>query len=293
VQTIDVNLRQQPLGHIDARRIHALQRQEVSSAIDTVRRIAAILSKPGLSYEIKPFTDGDAILHVFSENNPNFHHQVLLPADLLREVDYALSDPHIDIDVYDASMTRHTAVEDTDADRISGFIHSDENDDALLCNERILGDPIDEWRHDTVVTILTGIHPTAGEYTMDRRRARQLIEREDFQRYLDRTDSLSLLPLLLDAIDRLPDEPSVDEEEVPPPPRHGCYPAVNQFSHLMPPPAPEDCTPPGAVRPRPNTYQRGISMDQGDSIFEEDPTIPNPAAVRTLHLMHEMAEAYA
>jgi len=34
-------------------------------------------------------------------------------------------------------------------------------------------------------------------------------------------------------------------------------------------------------------------MDQGDSIFEEDPTIPNPAAVRTLHLMHEMAAAYA
>lgn len=296
---IDVNVREQPLGHIDARRLCSQQLSEARNASEYCRELLKLTNHPQVESASFQRTSLGVVVDLKTKTGdqaPAF----VIPTEMVEAIDYALSDPNISIDEFGNEMFVFDLIEDAmsggGSDQITGFLRQP-GDVSPLVSPRPgdVGsdfDGYDQWRLDKLVTMMTGIDPQHGDVILDTQKSKDLLEREDFMRVITHTgaDSLppnaertkpnsgpadrnlmEIIPVILEALDNQPDEPTVDEQ-VPPPPRHECYPNLNRLGHMLPPPEPEDCTPPGAVRPRPckpGPMPRGNEMFMG-TIYDDD-----------------------
>jgi hypothetical protein len=231
-QVVDVNIHEQGLGILDAQAAYRQQFSEAKDAsevLDILESMIADDEEAWTPYAIAEFA-------------------MTLPRNIRELLDYASSDAHVVVDVFDPSMTRFDSGQVGDSDRITGFIRVPGDLHPLYSPKPGEAGSIykstSEWLMDFVTTVLTGIHPEHGDdFPLDKDYAHSIVNR-----YKKRLRTLiGDMPIkdFRALIDAMPDRPVEDESHISP------YVHRNRFSHLLPPPHPDDETKPGAVTPRP------------------------------------------
>ncbi|MGA1753178.1 MAG: hypothetical protein ACO395_07455 [Pontimonas sp.] len=249
LRTVDVNLDMQALGHIDAQTAFATQFSEARDASTLLSLIAAAIP-PHL--DLDDPTDRQSIVDS-------------LTPEQIDMLDSACNDTYVCVDPYAPEMTRFDC-----PPRTVGFIRVPGDPSPIADTEP--GDYMSphssyvEWAHDMITTILTGIHPVAGEVPISDYRLRQLFADKRFCRVLKKT---GIAPsTLIEAVALRGDPTPVEDEDSHLSP----YIHRNENSRWLPPPAPEDCTPPDAARPRPGLppIVHGWCMSDPYSTPEDD-----------------------
>lgn len=230
LRTVDVNLDQQALAHIDAQQAFATQFKEAQDA----SALLALISS--------------AIPAHWDLDNPADLQQVIdmIPSEAADILDSACNDTYVVPDPYAPEMTRFDA-----PPRTVGFIRVPGDPSPIADHQP--GDHSSphesyrQWALDTITTLMTGIDPVNGEVPISDLRLRILLKDKRFMRVL-RSTGISA-STLVETVALRGDPPSVDDDDDD----NDFFPVIhrNEHSHRYPPPAPEDCTPPGAVRPRP------------------------------------------
>lgn len=245
-QIVDVNIAEQGLGILDAMKAFETQFEEAKDAIEVLNIIERALPAD--------FKWTNESLGALAKSLPHNVRQIL---------DHAASDTNVVVDVFADGMTRFDAGQAGDSDRITGFI-------------RVAGDlhPLNspkpgeagsiygsrrEWLMDFVGTVLTGTHPEHGDsFPLDKEYAHATVNQ--YKRLIREFIGDMKLKEFRALIDAMPDRPVEDDEHISP------HKHRNRFSHLLPPPSPEDETPP--PNPELDTSRRK-ALRPGESKTEE------------------------
>jgi hypothetical protein len=228
LRTVDVNLDQQALAHIDAQAAFATQFKEAQDASSLLSMIAAAIPP---HWDLDNPVDRQALID-------------MIPAEAADLLDSAINDTYVVTDPYSPEMTRFDA-----PPRTVGFIRAPGDPSPIADHQP--GDHSSphssyrEWALDTITTLMTGIDPVNGDIPISDMRLRLLLKDKRFMRVLRETGISA--STLVETVALRGDPPAVDDDD------DGLSPVIhrNEHSHRYPPPAPEDCTRPGAVRPRP------------------------------------------
>lgn len=261
--TVDTNTSQSDLSHLEGLNLHRHRIAEAQTATsiiqDLIRECGPSVEEQLASIDINnPTAEEDALIV-----------QILgaLTDEQWEIINNGINDTLIVADPYANGMTRPDLPE-----RTEGTITVDGDPSGFV--DPMPGQYGSEyptyraWALDQITTLLTGIHPTRGEVPISKARSLALLRDKRFRNMVKKSGVA--LKDLYEAVNSHADHPVEDDyDDSRDVPWLSHYQHRNDYSRFLPPPAPEDETPPNAQRPRRGSFRRGISMDQALGKDEE------------------------
>lgn len=259
LKTIDVGTADTVLSHLEARELFARSLAEATTASSI---LAAIVQScpPPIDDDPRSLDRWESQVRSAIE---------ALPDDQRSTVELALSDSHVVVDFNEPGFTRAdlpTRIEGVIVDE--SIIHPLHEPSPGARNSQY--DDRAHWAMDQLTSILTGIHPDAGDVAVTTRDVDRLLLKPAFVRLLstirnqDGTPKYTrtILHQIVLARPEAPVKDSLDEGLSHPNTRSRPSP------RWLPPPDPSDELPPDAVRPR----TTGRSLQRGSIMFDSETT---------------------